>query len=68
MATGDKISIEEPLVILVGNGERDSLEDVNYVDPEYSKYEEGNGETDDFQQVTKTEEQPAKVLSDGKKE
>ena len=68
VATGDKISIEEPLVILVGNGERDSLEDVNYVDPEYSKYEEGNRETDDFQQVTKTEEQPAKVLSDGKKE
>ncbi len=67
VATGDRISIEDLLVILAGNGERDSSEDVDYVGPAYSNFEEDNGDVDEFQEITGTEEQPTTVPSESKK-
>ena len=67
VTTGNKISIEDSLVIVVGNGSRDTTEDVDYVDPEYPDYEESNGDVDEFQEVTGTEEQPVAVPSEIKK-
>ena len=58
---------EDLLVILAGNGERDSSEDVDYVGPAYSNFEEDNGDVDEFQEITGTEEQPTTVPSESKK-
>ena len=43
VATGDKISVEDSLIIQVGNGLRDASDSVNYIDPIYPDFsgEEG---------------------------
>ena len=38
VATGDKISVEDSLVIQVGNGLRDASDSVNYIDPIYPSF------------------------------
>lgn len=50
VVAGDRISIEDSLVIQVGNGLRDSTEMVDYVDPVYPTYE--NDDVDEFEEVT----------------
>ena len=35
VVTGDKISIEDSVVIQVGNGLRDAADSINYIDPIY---------------------------------
>ena len=58
VATGDKISVEDSLVIQVGNGMRDVADSVNYIEPIYP--EEVDDEADDFEEVT-TSTEPAKT-------
>ena len=62
--TGDRISIEEVLIIQVGNGRLNAFDSINYVDPEYEYVEESpdneealpqNGEEDDFEVVEPSE-------------
>lgn len=62
--TGDRISIEEVLVIQVGDGRLNASDSINYVDPEYEYVEESptdeeavpqNGEEDDFEVVGPSE-------------
>ncbi len=48
MVAGDKISVEDSVVIQVGNGMRDEADSVNYIDPVYPEPE---GEADDFEVV-----------------
>ncbi len=50
VATGDKISVEDSLVIQVGNGLRDISDSVNYIDPIYPEEEEED-EIDEFEAV-----------------
>lgn len=61
VVTGDKISIEDSVIIQAGNGMRDASDSVNYIDPVYPEYEEtDNDETDGFEEVTgPVEETPA---------
>ncbi|MCR5131728.1 MAG: PASTA domain-containing protein [Prevotella sp.] len=56
VATGDKISVEDSLIIQVGNGMRDANDSVNYIDPIYPEEEESD-EFDEFETVEP--EQPA---------
>ncbi|HEY9551644.1 MAG TPA: penicillin-binding protein, partial [Prevotella sp.] len=51
VGTGEKVSIEDSLVVLVGNGSRDMSEEVDYVEPVYPELEENGEEIDDFQEV-----------------
>ena len=64
LSTGDVVSIESPLTLIIGNGSYDSDEDLDYVEPEYRMMpsdvplsEEsssgfgGIGEEDDFEEV-----------------
>ena len=49
---GQRIPVEEPLVIEVGNGMRSSDENINYVDPAESEQQVGEDEIDEFDVVT----------------
>jgi hypothetical protein len=49
VVAGDRISVEDALIIQVGNGMRDDADSVNYVDPEL---QESDGDEDEFQEVT----------------
>ena len=64
VTTGEVVSIETPLTLIIGNGSYDSDEDLDYVEPEYRmmpsddpRTEEtssgfgGIGEEDDFEEV-----------------
>ena len=59
VATGDKISVEDSLVIQVGNGMRDAADSVNYIEPIYPE-EEDESEDDEFEEVT-TSTDPVKT-------
>ena len=48
VVTGDRVSIEEPLILLVGDGHRDLMGSVSYVDPVF----EPEDEEDDFEEIT----------------
>ena len=48
--SGDKISVEDSVVIQVGNGMRDASDSVNYIDPVYPEEDEMD-EFDDFEEV-----------------
>ena len=50
VVTGDKISVEDSLVIQVGNGMRDASDSVNYIDPIYPEFDESD-EIDEFEVV-----------------
>lgn len=50
VATGDKISVEDSLVIQVGNGMRDANDSVNYIDPIYPELSDDE-EFDEFETV-----------------
>ena len=56
VVAGDKISVEDSLVILVGNGLRSEEDSVNYVDPNSEEYKDDEGGTDEFQEVTSPDE------------
>ena len=52
---GDKISVEDKLIIQVGNGQRDVSDSVNYVDPTSPDVDENNGDVDEFEVVSGSE-------------
>lgn len=49
VATGDRISIESPLTLMIGSGEYDSGEEVEYVEPEYKLMLDNN--VDEFEEI-----------------
>ncbi|SFG05967.1 PASTA domain-containing protein [Prevotella sp. KH2C16] len=53
VVAGDRISVEETLVIQVGNGLRDAADSVDYIDPVYPEEmeEAEEGEVDEFEEV-----------------
>jgi len=42
VAAGDHVSIDNPLTLMIGSGEYDSDEEVDYIEPEYRMMESGN--------------------------
>ena len=50
VSTGDQVSIETPLTLIIGNGQYDAGEDIDYVEPEYRMMESGH--VDEFEEVT----------------
>lgn len=44
VAAGDRISIDNPLTLIIGSGTYDSEEDFDYVEPEYKMMESGSTE------------------------
>lgn len=55
VSTGDMVSIDSPLTLMIGSGMYDSEEeDFDYVEPGYQQFmnEEGAAETDEFEKVT----------------
>lgn len=54
VSTGDKISIEDSLVIQAGNGMRDEADSISYIDPIYPEVDTESDE-DDFEVVTSDE-------------
>ena len=55
VATGDKIPVDAIVTVLAGNGERGADDAINYVDPVYPQDEntvEGEGDVDEFEEVT----------------
>ena len=55
VVTGDKVSIDDTLIIQVGNGMRSVDDSVDYVDPEVNSKTEDNGDVDEFEVVPETE-------------
>ena len=49
MSTGDHVSIEAPLTLMIGSGEYDSDEDVDYIEPEYRMMR--GDDVDEFEEV-----------------
>ena len=49
VSAGDHVSIDNPLTLLIGSGEYDSDEDIDYIEPEYRLMESGN--VDEFEEV-----------------
>ena len=49
VATGDRISIESPLTLMIGSGEYDSGEELEYVEPEYKLMLDNN--VDEFEEI-----------------
>lgn len=50
VSTGDYVSIETPLTLLVGSGQYDSDEEIDYIEPEY-RMMLPNGDKDEFEEV-----------------
>jgi len=50
VSVGERISIEQPLTLLVGSGQYGMDEEIGIVGSE-SQMEGGNGEVDDFEEV-----------------
>lgn len=61
VAVGDRISIEDSLIIQAGNGMRDEADSVNYIDPVYPEYDDASDEdVDQFVEVSGPVEESAK--------
>ena len=50
VSTGDHVSIDTPLTLIVGNGQYGSEEELDYIEPEYRLMQ--NGDVDEFEEVT----------------
>ncbi len=55
VVAGDRISVEETLIIQVGNGLRDGEDSVDYIDPVSSDYGDDEGDIDDFEEAPEAE-------------
>lgn len=58
VTTGDKVSVEDVLVIQVGDGQRDAADSIYYIEPEYAEYDslfETVDYDDDFTEVVEEE-------------
>ena len=49
IGTGDHVSIDYPLTLMIGSGEYDSDEEIEYIEPEYRMMESGN--IDEFEEI-----------------
>ena len=49
VAAGDHVSIDFPLTLMIGSGEYDSDEEIEYIEPEYRMMESGN--IDEFEEI-----------------
>jgi hypothetical protein len=60
VVAGDRISIEDKLIIEVGNGLRDEDDSVDYIDPVYPEFEEvdESEQEDQFEEVKEAPAQP----------
>ena len=52
VSTGERISIEQPLKLLVGSGQYGADEELNVIGGDDAMMQSGNGEVDDFEEVT----------------
>lgn len=52
VSTGERISIEQPLTLLVGSGQYGADEELNVVGDDDAMVQSGDGEVDDFEEVT----------------
>lgn len=52
VSTGERVSIEQPLTLLVGSGQYSADEELNVVGDDDTMMQSGNGEVDDFEEVT----------------
>ena len=52
VSTGERISIEQPLTLLVGSGQYGADEELNVIGGDDALMQSGNGEVDDFEEVT----------------
>lgn len=52
VSTGERISIEQPLTLLVGSGQYGADEELNVIGSDDAMMQSGNGEVDDFEEVT----------------
>lgn len=50
VSTGDRISIDSPLTLMVGNGHYGAEEEIDYIGSEAQPMQEG-GETDEFEEI-----------------
>ena len=51
VSTGERISIEQPLTLLVGSGQYSADEELNVVGDDDTMMQSGDGEVDDFEEV-----------------
>ena len=49
VSTGDRISIDSPLTLMIGSGEYDSDEEIEYIEPEYKLMMDNN--VDEFEEI-----------------
>ena len=56
LASGDRVSIETPLTLLIGNGQYGSDEEINYTEPEPEYADEELDEEDEFVETTEEAE------------
>jgi beta-lactam-binding protein with PASTA domain len=49
VSTGDRVSIDAPLTLLIGNGHYAADEEINFIEPEHRV--EQQGETDEFEEI-----------------
>ena len=52
VSTGERVSIEQPLTLLVGSGQYSADEELNVIGGDDAMMQSGNGEVDDFEEVT----------------
>ena len=52
VSTGERISIEQPLTLLVGSGQYGADEELNVIGGDDAMMQSGNGEVDDFEEAT----------------
>ena len=52
VSTGERVSIEQPLTLLVGSGQYSADEDLNVIGDDDAMMQSGDGEVDDFEEVT----------------
>ena len=52
VSTGERISIEQPLTLLVGSGQYGADEELNVIGGDDAMMQSGNGEVDDLEEVT----------------
>ena len=51
VSTGERVSIEQPLTLLVGSGQYSADEELNVVGDDDAMMQSGDGEVDDFEEV-----------------
>ena len=55
VVAGDRVSIEDPLILQIGDGKRDLLDSIRYTDPVYTPQFEEDSEEDEFEEVSAPE-------------